>query len=214
MKSENNILHFNDYDEVKQEIIRPEYFVYEDDYGSVSKIAYADKAIFDSQKGLWILVDGILTHFRNSETKSLIAEPFKSLDTVIEKSPPKIINQEIDSNMLSFRQLYRYMKEAQESGTNIFDRQVDLHMKLSLPFLNLLFIFLIFPFALVRERRKETYLGIVLVLICGFLAWSGNLTLRNFAIRGEINPIFASWFINILLLFIGLFYFRKLDKGI
>lgn len=214
IKSENKILHFNDYDEVKQEIIKPEFYVFEDDYTAVSKIAYADKGIFDSLKGVWTLIDGVVTHFSSVETKRLTSESFKSLDTRIEKSPPKIINQDIDSSMLSFRQLYRYMKEAKEAGTNIFDRQVDLHMKLSLPFLNFLFIFLIFPFAFVRERRKETYFGIILALICGFMAWSGNLALRNFAIRGEINPVLAAWLVNILLLFIGLFYLKKLDKTI
>ena len=211
LKAEGTVLHFKKYDEHKQELFNVEYFKWENKT-SLKQIVHAKSGYFDENIGNWVLRKAIVTNF--DMTSYIPKVEIKPLYvTNIDFAPPRVLNQTSDSSQLSYWQLNKIIDDAKVAGTNVSDRIVDLYLKMSLPFANLLFVFLTIPFALRKERQEEKYIGIIICLVTALIYWFGNLTLRNFAIKGELNPLFSAWIMNILVMFLSYMLIRKLDKG-
>lgn len=211
LKAKGTVLHFKNYNEHKQELSNVEYFKSETP-NSLKQIVHAKSGYFDENIGSWVLRNAIVTNFdvfsqiSKTEIKPLYV-------TNVDFAPPKVLNQTSDSSQLSYWQLKKIIEDAEAAGTNVSDRIVDLYLKLSTPFANLLFVFLTIPFALRKERQEEKYIGIVICLVTALVYWFGNLALRSFAVKGSLNPLLAAWIMNILVLFLSYMLIRKLDKG-
>jgi lipopolysaccharide export system permease protein len=211
LRTESTILHFENYDEENQILENPEIFVYNSN-GLSKEIVQGKKAHFDENIGAWVFHDALVTQFNsNNAVTSTLVKPF--YPTEIDFAPPKVLKQNSESSQLSYWSLKKIIKEAQLAGTNVSDRLVDLYLKLSNPFANLLFVFLTLPFALRKERQEENYIGIVLCLVAALIYWFGTLALRNLAIKGIMNPLLAAWMMNICIGFLSFIFIRKLDEG-
>ncbi len=211
LRTPSSVLHYERYEEVEQILSDPEIFVFYVS-GLVKEIIQAKSAHFDSNVGTWVMQYAVVSDFDEaSKIKKIEIKPLYVSD--IDFAPPKVLKQDSESNQLSYWQLKKLIEEAQLAGSNISDRLVDLQLKLSSPFANLLFVFLTLPFALRKERQEENYIGIVICLVAALIYWFGNLSLRNLAIKGSINPIVAAWFMNILVGVLSFILVRKLDKG-
>ncbi|WP_397599563.1 LptF/LptG family permease [Silvanigrella sp.] len=211
LKAKGTVLHFEKYNEQKQELFNVEYFKWENQ-SSLKQIVHAKSGYFDENIGNWVLRNAIVTNFDISSSISK-TEVKPIYVTNVDFAPPKVLNQSSESNQLSYWQLNKIIEDAQAAGTNVSDRIVDLYFKLSSPFANLLFVFLTIPFALRKERQEEKYIGIVICLVTALVYWFGNLALRSFAIKGSLNPLLAAWIMNILVIFLSYMLIRKLDKG-
>ncbi len=210
LKSKGTILYFQKYDETKQELFEVEYFKSES--SNIKQIVHAGSAYFDDNIGNWVLRTAIVNNFNSHyQLENFEIKPYYV--TNIDFAPPKVLRETSDSNQLSYWQLKKIIDDAQEAGANVSDRIVDLYLKLSTPFANLLFVFLTIPFALKKERQEEKYIGIVICIITALVYWFGNLVLKSFAIKGSINPLLAAWLMNILVLLLSFMLIRKLDKG-
>lgn len=212
LKTDNSILHFDRYQEESQTLENPELFTFQQDKTTISQIIHAKSAYFDSSAKRWILKSAVSNHFDGIEKEISIKEtPLYITDIAF--APPQVLKQKSDSSQLSYWRLKQLIRQAQNAGTNVSDRLVDLQFKLSLPFANFLFVFLTLPFALRKERQEENYIGIVVCLIAALVYWFGNLSLRNLATAGVINPFLAAWLMNALVIFISSLFVLKLDKG-
>lgn len=211
MRTPTSILHFENYEETKQLLEKPEIFILNSS-GGAQKIVQAKSAHFDDTKKYWVLERALVSNFNNNLfLTSIEIVPFFITD--IDFAPPKVLKQNSESNQLSYWKLKKLIDEAQVAGTNVSDRLVDLQLKLSSPFANLLFVFLTLPFALRKERQEENYIGIILCLAAALVYWFGNLILRNLSIKGVINPIAAAWFMNVFIGLLSYIFVRKLDEG-
>ncbi|APJ03503.1 LptF/LptG family permease [Silvanigrella aquatica] len=211
LKSKGTVLHFEKYDEQKEELFGIEYFKSEN-ASSLKQIVHANSGYFDENIGNWVLRAAVVTNLDTSSqiTKTEIKPLFV---TNIDFAPPKVLKQTSDSNQLSYWQLKKIIEDAEMAGTNVSDRIVDLYIKISSPFANLLFVFLTIPFALRKERQEEKYIGIIICLVTALIYCFGNMALRSFAIKGSIHPLFAAWVMNILVALLSYMLIRKLDKG-
>lgn len=212
LKTKNSILHFEKYQPKTQTLTNPEFFYFEKNKSTTSQIIHAKSAYFDQEKHVWILKSALMSSFDPS-TKAIAIKETALYTTNIAFAPPQVLKQKSESNQLSYWRLKKLIAEAQIAGTNVSDRLVDLEMKLSLPFANFLFVFLTLPFALRKERQEENYISIVICLITALIYWFGNLSLRNLAVAGTLNPFVAAWFMNLLIIFLSSVFVRKLDKG-
>jgi lipopolysaccharide export system permease protein len=211
LKSTGTVLHFKKYEEQKQELFGVEFFKSETQM-NLKQIVHAKSGYFDENIGYWVLRSAIVTNFDNSSQITKI-EIKPLYVTNIDFAPPKVLEHSSDSSQLSYWQLKKIIDEAQMAGTNVSDRVVDLYLKVSTPFANLLFVFLTIPFALRKERQEEKYIGIVICLATALIYWFGNMFLKSFAAKGSINPLLAAWAMNILVAFLSYLLIRKLDKG-
>lgn len=211
LRTKSSILHYDEYEETQQILKIPEIFMF-NDTGTVQKIVQAKSAHFDENVGAWVFHYALVTNFDVvSKVTNVEVRPLYVTD--IDFAPPKVLKQNSESSQLSYWQLKKLIEEASLAGTNVSDRLVDLQLKLSNPFANLLFVFLTLPFALRKERQEENYIGIVLCLVAALIYWFGNLSLRNLAIKGILNPIIAAWFMNMFIGILSFILVRKLDKG-
>ena len=211
LRTASSILHYEDYEETKQILEKPELFVFNSS-GLAKQIVQAKSAHFDENVGTWVFHYALVTNLDNS-SKVTDVEVKPLFVTDIDFAPPKVLKQDSESSQLSYWKLKKLIDEASQAGTNVSDRLVDLQLKLSQPFANLLFVFLTLPFALRKERQEENYIGIVLCLVAALIYWFGNMSLRNFAIKGVINPMVAAWFMNVFIGVLSFILVRKLDKG-
>lgn len=212
LKTDHSILHFQKYQEESQTLDRPELFTFQQDKTAINAIIHAKSAYFDSNSRRWVLKSVVFNSFDAAGKEIFIKEtPFYITDIAF--APPQVLKQKSDSSQLSYWRLKQLIKQAQIAGTNVSDRIVDLQFKLSLPFANFFFVFLTLPFALRKERQEETYIGIVVCVIVALVYWFGNLSLRNLANAGEMNPFLAAWLMNALVILISSIFVLKLDKG-
>lgn len=211
LRTKKSVLHYEEYEELAQILKKPEIFVFGEN-GFANQIVQAKRASFDDRVGSWVFQNAIVTNFdSNSKVTNIEVKPIYVTD--IDFAPPKVLKRTSDSNQLSYWELKKIIDEAQIAGTNVSDRLVDLQLKLSSPFANLLFVFLTLPFALRKERQEENYIGIIFCLVAALIYWFGNLSLRNLAVKGELHPIFAAWFMNVFIGILCFLFVRKLDKG-
>lgn len=212
LKTQNSILHFESYNPETQTLTHPEFFYFEKSSHLASQIVHAQSGHFDKNKRLWVLESASVSNFSHLP-KIITNKTTPDYETNIDFAPPQVLKQKSESGNLSYWQLKKLIRDAQVAGTNVSDRLVDLQLKVSMPFANFLFVFLTLPFALRKERQDENYIGIVICLVAALVYWFGNLSLRNLAVKGTVNPLVAAWFMNVLIIILSYMLVRKLDKG-
>jgi lipopolysaccharide export system permease protein len=206
-----SILHFERFDPMSRVLYNPQYYVFAN-VSQVKTFAYANRAVFDEKTWGWKLEDAVITSFReNGSVERVSVEAI--LPTTVTSEPPRILREGITSHQLSYRELRDLIRLSRRSGGNLADREVDLHQKLSLPFANLLFVFLALPFALRRERQADTYVSIVVCLVAAIVYWVGNASMKTMAQNGLLNPVVAAWLVNVVFLAGSVVILRKLDRG-
>jgi lipopolysaccharide export LptBFGC system permease protein LptF len=177
----------------------------------VSAIVNARKAVFNSQRQVWELVDSSVSQF--GEAGELISTTQKGrYYTNVSSQPPKLLREGVSSDLVSFRELRKVLDESQSTGGSMASREVDLLQKISSPFANFLFAFFALPFALRRERQADTYIGIVVSLLVAAMYWGGAASLRTMALSGAVSSYIAAWLPPMLFMFIAGYLTVRVDR--
>jgi lipopolysaccharide export system permease protein len=210
VRGRNSILHFKKLDQLGRALVRPEYIVMTSNY-EVSAIVNARKAVFNSQRQVWELVDSSVSQF--GEAGELISTTQKGrYYTNVSSQPPKLLREGVSSDLVSFRELRKVLDESQSTGGSMASREVDLLQKISSPFANFLFAFFALPFALRRERQADTYIGIVVSLLVAAMYWGGAASLRTMALSGAVSSYIAAWLPPLLFMFIAGYLTVRVDR--
>lgn len=211
IRGNDSVLHFWLLDPVHKSLNRIEY--YELSGGSaIHKISYANRAVFDNASKRWVL-EGVATTGVSKTGEIHATEVRAKLVTTVSHEPPRLLREEVGSDQVSYNELKELIVLSKKTGGSLADREVDLQQKLSMPFANLLFVFLALPFAIHKERQADTYFHVILCLVAAIIYWLGNASMRNLSIGGSVHPFVAAWATNIALLAVSLFVVLKLEKG-
>ena len=123
-------------------------------------------------------------------------KPFVEHELAIE-APSYFKRETPDAQMMTYRQLDRYITQLERSGFNAVPQIVQLQRKVAFPFVTVIMTLLAVPFAVTTGRRGALYgVGVGIVLAISY--W---LTLSIFGALGEggvITPVLAAWAPNIL----------------
>jgi lipopolysaccharide export system permease protein len=166
-------------------------FEFTDDY-KVKRRIIADKAVYSDG---WLLTDGMIVEFKKEgETVSHFKE-LKAYD--IEDKLEDFTREARGSEEMNFFELNRYISWLRHTGKEVTKEYVDLHTKISFPFMNLIIIFLGAPLA-VRVRRSGFVLGFAISLFMSFVYWSLSQTTRAFGQAGDIPAWLAAWLPSIV----------------
>ena len=211
VKGDSAILHFRDLNQVQKSLEKAEYFLFRTP-SEIREFVFATRALFDAKKGVWVLHEAQVSEF-DSQGKLLGRRYAATYPTVVSSQPPKLLNEGVTSDQISYSDLRELIAQSKEAGGAAADREVDLYQKLAAPFANLVFVLFALPFALRRERQADTYIGIVLCLGAGVLYWVGNLSLRSMAQNGLVNPMLAAWTTTVVLGMLSFYLVHKLDRG-
>lgn len=162
---------------------------------------------------IWLLEKGIMRKF-NQQGLIIKEEQFKTKKIKM-WSPEEIwiISQveKKESNEMSIKDLIAYIRLLQASGSKFNDKLVDLHLKISFPFANLVIALIGSSLALQRARGgRATSFG--LSIIISFLYWETIGIGRALGMAEKLPTALSAWIANIIFLIIGIYLAVKAKK--
>ncbi len=127
----------------------------------------------------------------------------KTLPLPITTNPREFYDVKADPFSMSYHQLKKFIKNQVRNGVNVASYLPDLYQKLSFPFVILLLIPAVVPFALKPARSGSLASSFIAAIVIAFLYYTVHSLSVSFG-RAELwNPLFAAWLANFLLLSVG-----------
>jgi LPS export ABC transporter permease LptG/LPS export ABC transporter permease LptF len=198
----NRIFHYFAHDP-KQEIFNKfSIFDYDAETFTLTRRLFAQEAKLDSSADKWSgFADGWIQTFKPGEVPQLETFEFKESIGIIEK--PSYFRQEFKlPDEMNYSELSDYIMKLRGLGFNTLQHRVDLHWKVSFPFLSLIFVLMGMPFSL-KIERKGTLTGIFVSIALVVVYWNFMVAFKNLGYAGILPPWLAAWAPNIIFGIIG-----------
>lgn len=163
----------------------------------------------DFQGKKWNLKDGTVTIF-SAESSFPMSSQFKTKSLQMSEDTQDLKNTGQTSDLLSQKELSKFIQKNKEAGLETSRYEVDYHSKFGFAFAGLVMSLLGIPFSVSRTRSSGIMLnvGICIGLVFGYwVLYSSALTLGA---HGTLPPIIAAWTPNFLMSGMALFLLRKL----
>lgn len=128
------------------------------------------------------------------------------------KTFPKINIQPIDlvksskdpQEEMDYFELKNYIERLKRIGENYQAELVELNVKISFPFMNLIVLLFSIPIANLTNRSQARGMEFVLAIGISFLYISILRLGQSLGYNGILSPFFSAWFANILFALFGL----------
>ncbi len=162
------------------------------------------------EKGGWIFSDGSIRTFNEQGTES--TEEFQRRRIYYPLVPGDLAKIKKREEERTLKELYDYAQKVKKEGMDNRRYIVDLHHKLSYPFISLVTALIGIPFSLRSARSGGVLFGVGISMILGFsynFIFSLGISLGY---GGTIPPFFAAWGINLIFTAIGLYLILTLDS--
>jgi len=153
--------------------------------------------------GKWKFYNGAVRYF--SDGSSIRIETFKESEFPLPIGWESIQTIQRESREMSYSELRIYVQKIQEGGYDATRYIVDLHSKLSYPFLNLIMVLIGIPFALKTGRSGGIALNIGISVMIGFLFGITFYIFLSFGRSGILNPLLSAWSPTLNFGLIGIF---------
>jgi lipopolysaccharide export system permease protein len=114
---------------------------------------------------------------------------------------------------LGFFDLKKQITNLKDKGIDTSEHEVDLHIKLALPLISPLMVFLAIPFALRQGSRGGIALSFGLTLLIGFGYWVMLAFSTSLGYTATFPPWVAAWLPNATLLLVGLLFSLSLEEA-
>jgi lipopolysaccharide export system permease protein len=159
----------------------------------------------------WELKNGLVTLFA-AESSFPLTKSFRSKTITMNEDLTDIQSTSNSSNIMSLKELGRFIDRNKEAGLDTLRYEVDYHAKFGFAFAGFVMSVLGVPFSVQNQRSGGTFRQVGVCLLLAFLYWiaySSGLTLGAHAV---LPPIVAAWGPNILALIAAVFLFRRLNR--
>lgn len=208
IKEQNYFLNFKVIDEKNKVLRDVEYF--ETQNHSLMKHGSSTEAYFSLEEGAWFLKDVVLTSIEGKwDLKQIYFQHL--FKTQIQVDPPKILQPQVTSAMLSFQELRRLIKLAQLGGGDLSSREVELYQKISSPFTLFMMALLAVPFAQSSQRKLASSQKLLYIVLVVVLFWVAQSMIQKASFT-FIPPLFMGWSVHLVFLFVGGFVFHRISK--
>ena len=158
-------------------------------------VAFAGKSTGFEQTVLWQARDGWVREF-DRQVEPRAYRPVERADLFVEP-PQYFMVEQTPAERMTYAQLKRYIVELRASGINVTDYEVELHRKVSFPWVTLIMTLIALPFAVTTGRRGAMY-GIGLGIVLALVYWVAMSVFGAIGASGVIHPLLAAWAPNIL----------------
>jgi LPS export ABC transporter permease LptG len=158
-------------------------------------VTFAGKATGFEETVVWQARDGWVREFDRQEEQRAY-RPVDRADLVVEP-PQYFMTEQTPAERMSYAQLKRYIVELRASGINVTEHEVELHRKVSFPWVALIMTLIALPFAVTTGRRGAMY-GIGLGIVLALVYWIAMSVFGAIGASGMIHPLLAAWAPNIL----------------
>jgi lipopolysaccharide export system permease protein len=162
--------------------------------GRLVQIINAQEAVWQSGSNEWLFSNGIIYLLADSgEYKHLIKFDQQSL--AIKYTPADFFVGERNPDEMNTSQLREYIALKEKMGTEVVSYQIQLNMKLAIPFASLVFALLGAPLGISRRRASGSVgLGIsIIVIFLYYIAIFISMALGEIKL---VPPVLAAWLPN------------------
>lgn len=160
--------------------------------------------------GKWKFFNGAIREFGEDGTIRLI--PFTEKEYSLLEDWDSFQTIERQSKEMSYTDLQNYIQKIKLSGYDPTRYLVDLHAKLSYPFLNLVMVLIGIPFALRTVRSGGITLNIGMSVMIGFAYGIIFYAFISFGKSGILPPLLSAWIPTLLFGSGGLFALMSLRQ--
>lgn len=160
---------------------------------------------------LWDLKNGLVTLFA-TESSFPLTKSFTEKTITMNEELKDIQSTSNSSEIMSLKELGRFIERNKEAGLDTLRYEVDYHAKFGFAFASFVMSVVGVPFSVSRSRSGGTFmnLGICLALAFGYwIAYSSAITLGQ---HGAMPPMVAAWGPNLLAIGVGWVFLRRLKR--
>ncbi len=156
--------------------------------------------------GRWIFFSGLYQERQPDGNYEVL--PFDERVMNLPERPADFSHLSKPSEEMSLAELAAYVRKVEGEGFDSRRYRVDLHSKLSFPFVCLIMALLGIPLVLREQRREAMALAITLGLVAALSYWISFSYVRSlFGYSGILPPILAAWLPNGVFGLVGLWMF-------
>ena len=153
--------------------------------------------VADYQGGRWLFKDGIWRYKDVSDPRGLNEQTFSEKWVDIPEKPEEFALEDKETDDMTWRELLERTQRLQRLGAFTYKERVAWHMRLALPFANMIVIALAIPYALKsgahgRAQNFSYALGLA------FLYWGVTSICQSFGEHGQMPAWLAAWMSNLI----------------
>ncbi|SDC31098.1 MULTISPECIES: LptF/LptG family permease [unclassified Candidatus Frackibacter] len=191
------LFYIKEYDRKNSILRKPVIFDYskQDNY---LKIITAKKA--NIAENTWKLKQGII-HDYDKNGELTLETQFDIMEIEMGNRMDKLVTNQKTTSEMSRAELKEEIELFKSSGLKVDSLLIDYHLKLSKPFIALIFILIGTPLSL--NNKKSRAVNIVLTIVIIFLYYLILSLTRSFGKNGFLIPVLTSWLPNIIFSLIG-----------
>ena len=158
-------------------------------------VGFRGRATGFEEAVVWEGRDGWVREFdRQSEERAY--RPAGHADLLIEP-PQYFMTEDTDAERMTYAELTRYIVELRASGIDVTRYEVELHRKVSFPWVTIIMTLIAVPFGVTTGRRGAMYgIGLGLVLAVGY--WFATSVFGAIGASGVMPPALGAWAPNLL----------------
>lgn len=160
--------------------------------------------------GRWVLSDVIRRRFSPDGSEQADSLAILALDDCPE-TPADFVEPALLPDEMGFFELRRYIDRVRRSGGDVRRPVVELYLKLSFPFANLIILLFGLPLMANARRSGAALTFAVSMLIC-FAFWGILQTGRALGHGGVLPPLLASWLPNLVFGSVGAYLLHRAPK--
>lgn len=183
-------------------------FYYDDKSLSITRRIDAAAAIWNGKN--WEFLDGYLRTFKKNELAK--TEYFENKIFPVLETPRDFKKIRKRPEEMSIREMFRKIQQNQFEGLDTTRLWVDLHHKLSYPFISVVLALIGIPLSLRSSRKGGVLFCSTISLGVGFLFsffYAMGISLGH---GGTFNPVLASWGPSLLFICIGFYMILTIDS--
>lgn len=199
-KGHSAIYHVGLYDETTQTLTDLVYYRFDQDFNLTMRID-ARRARFLG--GKWVFFSGLAQ--KRLKDGGYSAKPFEEFHIRLPERPGDFTRLVKPSDEMNFAELNEYIKKIDAEGYDSRRYRVDLHGKISFPFVCLIMALIGIPLALFKQKGDSMALSVILGVGGALLYWTSFSYVRAiFGYTGVLPPVLTAWLINALFVLAGL----------
>ncbi len=199
-KEKDRIYHYNYFDPEKSSFSQLSIYDFDTPTWSVKRRIFSERANLSDNR--LSLEDCWIRDFEGGRMTSY--EKKSAMDLEILEDMSYFKKDKKEPSQMSFRELKRYIQELDERNFDTVKFRVDLHYKISFPFVCLIMTFLGIPFAF-SLGKKGTLVGIGLSILIALVYWGAIGVFQGLGYVNYLNAFLSAWGPNLIFGLIGLY---------
>ncbi|MCK6598544.1 MAG: LPS export ABC transporter permease LptG [Bdellovibrionaceae bacterium] len=159
----------------------------------------------------WFLKKGSVTVFFKDSSFPMTTN-FKEKTIIMNEEAKDLQSSGQTSEMLSQKELEKFIEKNKEAGLDTIRYEVDYHSKFAFAFAGLVMTILGIPFSVSKGRSGGVMMNVGIVIGLVFFYWifyNSSITLGT---HGHLQPLLAGWIPNLVMMVLGIFFLIKSKK--